>query len=171
MQSPAPPRLDLSLALADPEATEAFGTALAGALGPGCVVLLSGPIGAGKSHLARAVIRSLLAAHDRPPEDIPSPTYTLVQTYDLGETEVWHADLYRLGGPDDVFELGLDAAFETAICLVEWPDRLGEATPPGALEIALSADPASDGRIAKLTATGPRWTALARRLADAGASR
>ena len=76
-----------------------------------------------KSHFARALIQSRLAAIGRF-EDVPSPTFTLVQCYDLGSVDLWHADLYRLTSPSECDELGLVDAFESAICLVEWPDRL-----------------------------------------------
>ena len=97
--------------------TTALGQRLARASQAGDVFLLSGPIGAGKSHLARAFIRERLGAA----EDVPSPTFTLVQVYGEGADEIWHADLYRLTHPDEVWELGLDDAFTRAICLVEWP--------------------------------------------------
>ena len=125
-------------------------------LQPGDVLLLSGQIGAGKSHLARAIIRHLLAKEGRV-EDIPSPTFTLVQTYDTLIGEVWHADLYRLSDPNDVFELGLDDAFEDAICLIEWPDRLGDDIPSAAWQIELSVQ--GDGRL--MTAVLPRARAKA----------
>lgn len=150
------PSCTAELALPDPDATDALGAALADRLQPGDTVLLTGPIGAGKSQLARAAIRRLLARAGAPQEDIPSPTYTLVQTYQAGDAEIWHADLYRLTDPSEVWELGLETAFEDAICLVEWPDRLGSAMPAGALHVTLSAS-ADDGRLARIEATGARW--------------
>ncbi len=135
--------------LSDPEATAALGERLATVLRAGDTVLLDGPIGAGKSHLARALIRARLGGM----EDVPSPTFTLVQTYDDGGTEIWHADLYRLTHPDEVLELGLDDAFATAICLVEWPDRLGGHVPPDALHLRLSAQ--GEGRVARLSGGRP----------------
>lgn len=140
--------------LSSEDETTAFGRDIAPHLQAGDVLLLSGPIGAGKTHFARAVIQSRLAAVGRA-EDVPSPTFTLVQIYDDGVTELWHADLYRLTDPQEVFELGLDDAFDTGIVLIEWPDRLGDAHPPGALHIAFSGN--DDTRHLSLTSTDPRW--------------
>jgi tRNA threonylcarbamoyladenosine biosynthesis protein TsaE len=117
---------DITLILPDAEATAALGERLAALLQAGDTVLLHGPIGAGKSHLARAFIQRRLGRL----EDVPSPTFTLVQTYDT--------DLYRLSHPDEVLELGLGDAFSTAICLIEWPDRLGSHTPSNALNLRLT---------------------------------
>lgn len=117
--------------------TDRFAAALAPMLRGGDALLLSGGLGAGKTHFARAVIRARLAAIGRV-EDVPSPTFTLVQTYDAGNVEIWHSDLYRLTHPDEVHELGLEDAFTTAVCLVEWPDRLDDMTPPGALHLTFA---------------------------------
>lgn len=129
------------------EETAALGRWLAVRLVAGDSVLLEGPIGAGKSHLARALIRARLGRM----EDIPSPTFTLVQTYQA-DVEIWHADLYRLSHPDEVAELGLEDAFTQAICLIEWPDRLGQLTPRNAIRVALSTN--GEGRDVTLTAPG-----------------
>lgn len=123
-----------SLTTRSEDETDRLARALSAGLAPGDTLLLSGPIGAGKTRFARALIQARLAAEGRM-EDVPSPTFTLVQTYGDGQAEIWHADLYRLGHADELVELGLDAAFEDAICLVEWPDRLGELAPEGALWI------------------------------------
>lgn len=143
--------------LPDPGATAALGRWLAERLGAGDVLLLQGPIGAGKTHLARALIQHRLAADDRM-EDVPSPTFTLVQVYDTAEGEIWHADLYRLSHPQEVVELGLDEAFATALCLIEWPDRLGSLTPPQALTLTLEAG--GEGRRATLTGPAGRLAEL-----------
>lgn len=124
------------LHLAAPEDTARLGRWLATCLRPGDTVLLQGPIGSGKSHLARSVIQSWLGRL----EEVPSPTFTLVQTYGEGADEIWHADLYRLSHPDEVIELGLEDAFGRAICLIEWPERLGRATPASALRLTFSQD-------------------------------
>lgn len=147
-----------TLTLADPGATAALAEAMAPHLAAGDFVGLHGPLGAGKSAFARAVIAARLAALGRR-EDIPSPSFTLVQVYDLGPVELWHADLYRLGTPDEIAELGLEEAFEGAICLVEWAERLGSAAPARRLDLTLAfpAEDAEDGRIAHLAARGPGW--------------
>ena len=108
---------------------------MANILVPGDTLLLSGEIGAGKSAFARALIRARLGRM----EDVPSPTFTLVQTYEDPDGDIWHCDLYRLTHPDEVFELGLDEAFSTAICLIEWPDRLGADMPDSALQMTFAA--------------------------------
>jgi tRNA threonylcarbamoyladenosine biosynthesis protein TsaE len=124
----------ISLFLADDAATSRLGALLSTRLRSGNTVLLHGPIGAGKTHLARALIQARLGRA----EDVPSPSFTLVQTYGAAGDEIWHADLYRLTHPDDVLELGLEDVFATAICLIEWPDRLGKRIPANALHITLS---------------------------------
>lgn len=117
-----------------PDATAHLATALGRHLGAGDTLLLQGGIGAGKTLFARALIQGRLAAAGRM-EDVPSPTFTLVQTYWDGVCEIWHADLYRLTAAPDLAELGLDEAFETAICLIEWPDLLGDMAPKDALKV------------------------------------
>ncbi|TNC74321.1 tRNA (adenosine(37)-N6)-threonylcarbamoyltransferase complex ATPase subunit type 1 TsaE [Rubellimicrobium roseum] len=129
--------------------TEALAARLAPRLAPGDTVLLSGPVGAGKSAFARALIRARLGD---PTTEVPSPTFTLVQTYGEGPQAIWHADLYRLLHPDEVAELGLLVAMEEAICLIEWPDRLGPLAPTQALSLDL-APWGEDGRQA--TFSGP----------------
>ncbi len=158
-QSVMPP-----VAFRSPDDTAAFAAALAPLLGPGDTVLLAGPIGAGKSHFARSLIRARLAACGLC-EDIPSPTFTLVQSYIAGPVEIWHADLYRLSGPAEVDELGLWEAFGAAICLVEWPDRLGDFAPAGALCLRLDPTEKAGQRRAAFSSADPR---LAGRLARAG---
>jgi len=120
--------------LPSPETTARFAADLATRLRAGDVLLLSGPVGAGKTHFARHLITRLLIT----PEDIPSPTFTLVQTYQGASGEIWHADLYRLNDSAEIVELGLSDAFETSICLVEWPDRLGDMAPKDALTLTFT---------------------------------
>ena len=131
--------------LPDEGATGRFAQRVAPLLQVGDTLLLSGPVGAGKSAFARAVIRARLGRM----EDVPSPTFTLVQTYPSPDGDIWHCDLYRLTHPDEALELGLEEAFDTAICLIEWPDRLGDATPSEALHLTFVAgDPAHQVTIA-----------------------
>ena len=132
-----------TVSLSKPEETSRLAGTLAPFLRAGDTVLLSGPIGSGKTHFARAVIQKRLADSGRY-EDVPSPTFTLVQTYDDTTVQIWHADLYRLTSPDEVLELGLEDAFETAIVLIEWPDRFGSGLPETACHIAFEI--VGDGR-------------------------
>lgn len=116
--------------------THALAQRIAMILRAGDVILLEGEIGAGKSSFSRGVIRALCG----PNEEVPSPTFTLVQVYETAETEIWHADLYRLSDPQEIVELGLLDAFDAAICLIEWPDRLGDLRPKGTLTLSLQAN-------------------------------
>ncbi|WP_458095834.1 tRNA (adenosine(37)-N6)-threonylcarbamoyltransferase complex ATPase subunit type 1 TsaE [Roseomonas sp. WA12] len=136
----------ITLFLPDEAATGALAARAAGLARPGDAILLHGPLGAGKSAFARAFLR---AAAGDPALEVPSPTFTLVQSYDLPETEVHHMDLYRLDGPDALPELGWDEARE-GIVLVEWPDRLGALTPGDALRITLAPADAPEARTATL---------------------
>ena len=140
--------------------TRQFAVNLSDHLKSGDVVLLQGAIGAGKTHFARSLIRARLAKVGIE-EDVPSPTFTLVQTYNVGTAEIWHADLYRLTSTNELNELGLDAAFDTAFCLVEWPDRMGTHR-PDALSIALSYGKAEAERTAEISATGTAQAVLNR---------
>ncbi|WP_298281218.1 tRNA (adenosine(37)-N6)-threonylcarbamoyltransferase complex ATPase subunit type 1 TsaE [Acidocella sp.] len=137
--------------LADEAATSRLGRQLAARARPGDVILLDGPLGAGKSTLARAFIRALA---DDERLAVPSPTFTLVQVYETPRGEVWHYDLWRLSGPDALAELGWDEALDGGIVLVEWAGRLGGQAPAGALRLALDAQGA--GRVAVLTGE-ERW--------------
>jgi tRNA threonylcarbamoyladenosine biosynthesis protein TsaE len=123
------------LSLPDLAATEALGARLAAILRPGDAVLLDGPLGAGKSALARALIR---AATADPALDVPSPSYTLVQGYDTPHGPLHHFDLWRLEGPGGVIELGWDEA-RLGIVVVEWAERLGYLRPDNAIAITLAA--------------------------------
>ena len=129
---------------ADEALTACLARVLAALLGRGDSLLLDGPVGAGKTHFARALIR---ARQGDAAEDVPSPTFTIVQTYeDAAGTEIWHADLYRLTDPSELVELGLDEALPTAVTLIEWPDRMG-APPPGiGLPATLLILPSANGR-------------------------
>jgi len=152
------PALKHTFFLPSADQTSLLAVAFASHLSAGSVILLHGPVGAGKTHFARQLILTCLAKIGTS-EDVPSPTFTLVQTYDIGRSEIWHADLYRLSDPSEVYELGLEAAFETAICLIEWPDRLGEATPEGALNLTFDISN-DDSRTATLEWTASNWTPI-----------
>lgn len=142
--------------LQSPQDTAQFAARIGRLLVPGDCLLLAGPIGAGKTHFARHLIQSLQDF----PEDVPSPTFTLVQTYDTTAGELWHADLYRLSALDEIEELGLAEAFETAICLVEWPDRLGDLAPGSALHLTLATDPSSESkRLLTCSWSNAKWAA------------
>jgi tRNA threonylcarbamoyladenosine biosynthesis protein TsaE len=137
--------------LVDEAATARLGEAIADALQPGDTVCLSGPLGAGKSTLARALVRALTT----PDEEVPSPTFTLVQFYEGPRLKVAHFDLYRLTSPDEAYEIGLDEALDEGAAVIEWPQRLEGALPRDRLdvEIALSEDDAG-GRTVRLTRHG-----------------
>lgn len=153
------PKRTITLRLADADVTARLASRIAPVLRPGDVILLNGPIGAGKTHFARSLIQARLATAGRM-EDVPSPTFTLIQTYEAGGVELWHADLYRLTNPEEAAELGLEEAFTQAICLIEWPDRLGSLRPPQALELTLTPDAASDLRQARFSGDAALWEAL-----------
>lgn len=129
--------------LPDDSATAAFGASLAAELAPGDIVVLEGGLGAGKTALARAIIRSL--ARD-PALDVPSPTFALVQPYDTPVGPVLHADLYRLGDPREVDELGL-LDNPGAIVLVEWAERSPEIVAAATLAVTLDIPPGGEGRL------------------------
>ncbi|MGQ9370922.1 tRNA (adenosine(37)-N6)-threonylcarbamoyltransferase complex ATPase subunit type 1 TsaE [Azospirillum sp. ST 5-10] len=148
--------------LPDESATEALARRLAPHLGRGDVLLLKGDLGAGKTAFARALIRALAGDGEA---EVPSPTFTLVQTYDTPAGPVWHFDLYRLSGPEEVEELGWDEAAD-GVALVEWPDRLGPLLPRNRFELTLAAGPTAGSRRAELAGFG----AAAARLAAFGAA-
>ena len=132
-----------TLDLADDAATARLGEAVSGALRTGEAVCLTGPLGAGKSTLARALVRALT----KPDEEVPSPTFTLIQTYQTPGLAIWHFDLYRLNDPREARELGMEEAVD-GLSLIEWPERLGQYLPSARLEVRLSFE--GEGRIARL---------------------
>jgi tRNA threonylcarbamoyladenosine biosynthesis protein TsaE len=134
-----------SLPLADEAATERLGAALAARLRPRDVVALEGGLGAGKTTLARAILR---AAAGDPELIVPSPTFTLVEIYETPGASWWHFDLYRLEQPEQVFELGWEDARAEGVALVEWPERLGPLLPRDRLTVRLAIE--GEGRRATL---------------------
>ena len=146
-----------TLWLPDDAATAKLGALVAPNLKPSDVVYLHGDLGMGKSSLARGLIRALT----KPDQDVPSPTFTLVQAYDTPGFEILHLDLYRLKSADEVHELGLDEALPHAVLVIEWPDRLGHLGFDDRLDIVLEQpnktnfpDGTPSGRIARLTPAG-----------------
>ncbi len=140
-----------TLHLPDEAATIALAQRLAGCARTGHALLLAGPLGAGKTSFARAFIRALA---DDPALEVPSPTFTLLQSYDTRQGTVFHYDLWRLTGPAALHELDWDAA-QAGIVLVEWPERLGPLAPPAALWLSLS--PTATGREITLRSTEEKW--------------
>ena len=130
-----------------PDETAQIAQDIAGLLRPGHVILLKGELGAGKSTFARALIQALCGADT----EVPSPTFTLVQTYEAPQFVLWHFDLYRLNHSEEIYELGIEEAYASGVCLIEWPERLGPYLPKAYLEIELSYGNHENERILRLT--------------------
>lgn len=135
--------------LADEDATRRAGAALAALVRTGDVITLSGPLGAGKTSLARGLIEAL--GHEG---EVPSPSFAIVQPYESLDPPLWHADLYRIERVEELDELGLDCA-EEGVLLVEWPDRAGPAAWPGALRLVLEVG--EDGARRLTADVPPAW--------------
>lgn len=164
----------LTVQLDGPEATAALAARIAGIARVRDVIALAGDLGSGKTAFARAFIR----ARGRANEDVPSPTFTLVQTYDTMAGEItpnstadqpltiWHFDLYRLQAPEEAFELGIEDAFAEGISLIEWPERLGTLLPSRSLIVTLAAVPHAGEAVRTATLEGDEgWQ---QRLAEVG---
>lgn len=136
--------------LDDPRATEAFGLALARQLRPGDVIALYGDLGAGKTTLARGILRGLGHAGD-----VASPTFSIVQAYEELDLPLWHVDLYRIERRDELHELALDEALAEAALVIEWPERLEDALWPHALRLHLTG--AGEGPRALTAERPPAW--------------
>ena len=143
----------MKIALSDAEATTRLGQVIAPLLAAGDSVLLYGPLGMGKSTLARGLIRALTT----PDEDVPSPTFTLVQFYE-SDPPIAHFDLYRLSRAEEAFEIGLDEALDEGCAVIEWPERLGDD--PGAFlgrdRLIIEISEQGEGRLATVSGVG-RW--------------
>jgi tRNA threonylcarbamoyladenosine biosynthesis protein TsaE len=135
--------------LADEEATARLGAELAALARPGDAITLSGPLGVGKTALARGFIAAL--GHQG---EVPSPSFAIVQPYEDLDPPVWHVDLYRVEGASEIEELGLDSSVD-AVLLVEWPERAGEGAWPDAL--GLSLDFGQDGARSLTARVPPAW--------------
>ena len=144
---------------ADADRVAAIGSTLADELVGGDSCHLSGPLGAGKTTLVRGLLRTL--GHEGP---VPSPTFTLVQIYENGGAPVWHFDLYRLEDSKEIYELGIEEAFDNAICLIEWPEKMAGNEPPDWLEMRLTVGESETSRRAAFTSHGARAAHLVRRL-------
>ena len=144
----------LSINLKNLEVSQSFSARIAQRLKLGDVIGLSGPIGAGKSTIARFIINSLIEVHGMPTFEIPSPTFTLIEEYDFPKFKIFHIDLYRVEHPPDILELGLEELFTEGVALIEWPDRLGQLQPSNMLNLFLSSDNASKNRILRVENPG-----------------
>jgi len=144
------------LELRDVGETARLAEALAPLLRAGDVVALGGGLGVGKTTFARALIHALGGGA----QGVPSPTFTLLQTYTLPAFILWHFDLYRLESPDDAFELGIEEAFADGVAVIEWPERLGRWLPTTRLDIVFAFTAAEDGDARRVTiAAGGDWPA------------
>lgn len=149
---------ETELRLAGADRTVDLGRWIAPQLRAGDVLLLDGPLGAGKSLLARAIIQTRLSREGRY-EEVPSPTFTLVQSYD-SVVPLVHADLYRLADADEASELGLTDGFGPSITLIEWPAKLGSLIPSDVLTVRMALHGSGDARIVQLSSASDRWAAL-----------
>jgi len=150
----------VTLALPDLAATRRLGAALSPLLVVGDVVALHGDLGAGKTELARAIIRAVAGDEGL---IVPSPTFTLAETYESPVGPIWHFDLYRLESPEQVWELGFEEALADGVSLIEWPGRIGPLLPAKRLDVTLSLEQ-GEARAAAFAA-GPAWAGRLARLA------
>ena len=147
----------IEVSSANPSETLALAARLAALARPGDVIALAGDLGTGKTTFARGFINALFAAHNLPREDVPSPTFTLVQEYPLPDFTVYHIDLYRIEKPSEIDQLGIEEGFSRDVSLIEWPDRLGDLLPANRLHLAFrqgDPDKGPEARIVRLIARG-----------------
>ncbi|WP_417813948.1 tRNA (adenosine(37)-N6)-threonylcarbamoyltransferase complex ATPase subunit type 1 TsaE [Thalassospira alkalitolerans] len=155
-----------TVAVGDQNGTEILAGQLAACAKPGDVILMHGTLGMGKSAFCRAYIRALA---NNSHEEVPSPTFTLVQVYELDPVPVWHFDLYRLSDPEEVHELDIEDAFADGVSLIEWPDRLEYLTPENRLDIHIEPGSNVDGRVFQLIPHGEDWENRIAKLGGDGA--
>lgn len=154
-----------SVSLVDEAATRRLGAAIAKQLRAGDLIALRGGLGAGKTALARAIIRARQESVGLAGEEVPSPTFTLVQVYAAAELTLWHFDLYRLERAEEVYELGIEDALAGGVTLIEWPERIEDLLPDDRLDVDIDFGEDAGGRMVALTLGGD-WTA---RLGEIGA--
>lgn len=162
IDSPSLPTIVRTFDLTSLAATEALAGAVAARAEARDVIALAGTLGAGKTAFARGFIRARPGGEAV--SEVPSPTFTLVQVYDLPGVPVWHFDLYRLTKPEDAWELGIEEALVDAISLIEWPDRLGALLPAVRLDIELAPGSENEARRARVSGYG-NWAARLESLA------
>jgi tRNA threonylcarbamoyladenosine biosynthesis protein TsaE len=148
MTRTAPAAPAIAVTVADEPATLSLAAAVAALARPGDVIALSGDLGAGKTTFARGFIHALTGGG----EEVPSPTFTLVQLYEAAIGVIYHFDLYRVNAPEEAYELGIEEAFAGGICLIEWPEKLGPLLPAERLSVAL--DDGAEPTARRITLTG-----------------
>lgn len=164
MQQEREQKAQLAVTARDEADTVRVAAAVAHASIAGDVLALAGDLGSGKTAFARGFIRALTV----PDEEVPSPTFTLVQTYAADGRTIYHFDLYRIEDPDEAWELGIEEAFAGGIALIEWPERLGRLLPADRLDIRLNMPPGGGPTDRRITLTaGPSWRGRLRRLRGA----
>lgn len=139
-----------------PDDTKRMAERLASTLEQGDCILLFGDIGAGKSHFARSLIQKRLLDRGLS-EDVPSPTFTIVQVYDDGELEIWHADLYRISRDGELDELGLLEAMEDAATVIEWPERVSDLVQETSLSVKFESTKHPQHRTIFVSSQNPKW--------------
>jgi len=164
MQQGRTQEADLAVTSRNEAETARIAGAVAHAARPGDVLALAGDLGSGKTAFARGFIRALTT----PGEEVPSPTFTLVQTYAAGDRTLYHFDLYRIEDPEEAWELGIEEAFAGGIALIEWPERLGRLLPADRLDIRFDVPAGAPPAERRITfAAGPAWSRRLAQLRDA----
>jgi len=150
MEAAAGRQVERVASLADEAATVALARRIAAVARAGDVIALAGELGAGKTRFARAFVDTLTGER----EEVPSPTFTLVQTYESPAGTIWHFDLYRLTRPDEAYELGIEEALSDGISLIEWPERAQGLLPDQRLDVTLTFAASPNARTARLVGRG-----------------
>ena len=138
MNAPTTSFIDVHAEAMDLDALTALAVRLADEAQPGDVIALWGDLGAGKTTFARAFITARAQQAGVPVDEVPSPTFTLVQTYEMPDAAIWHFDLYRLSNAAEVWELGIEEALADGISLIEWPERMGALLPTRRIDLSLA---------------------------------